>query len=262
MPYEPLKHHRKSIRLKGYDYAQAGMYYVTIVVKHRQHRFGRVINGTVEHSPLGLVADACWKQIPQHHVGVGLDEYVVMPNHVHGIVIINDKQDLGVDRRDVRRGGVSGGDVPCKDVPCKDVPCKDVQLNVLTGMTNTSNVLTGMTNTSNVLTGVTNTSNVLTGMTNTSNVPNSGGNDKRRRAVNSMSPEKGSLSVIIRTFKAAVTTWARRNGCADFAWLGRFHDHIIRDEKDLNRIRAYIRNNPLNWLTDDGDPHNDPKWLE
>lgn len=73
-----------------------------------------------------------------------------------------------------------------------------------------------------------------------------------------MSPAKGSLSVIIRTFKGAVTTWAHNNGHGDFAWLGRFHDHIIRDEQELGRIRDYIRNNPLKWRLDAENPEADP----
>ncbi len=74
-----------------------------------------------------------------------------------------------------------------------------------------------------------------------------------------LSPLKGSLSVIVRTFKAAVTTWARRNGHEYFGWQPRFHDHIIRDKEDLERIRAYIRENPANWMTDEENPQSNRK---
>jgi REP element-mobilizing transposase RayT len=178
---------------------------VTIVVKDREQYFGRVVHDSVEHSPLGLIADACWIEIPRHHVGIELDEYIVMPNHVHGIVIINEK--------------------PHTDVT---IVGRDVQLNVPMGNTDATNVPT------------TRTINPLNLPTNDKGLGN-----KR------LSPVRGSLSVIIRTFKAAVTTWARRSGYGDFAWQGRFHDHIIRNEKELSRIREYIRNNPLNWSFDD-----------
>jgi putative transposase len=69
-----------------------------------------------------------------------------------------------------------------------------------------------------------------------------------------LSPKRGSLSVVVRTFKAAVTTWARNNGCEAFEWQGRFYDHIIRNEADLHRIRTYIANNPVRWACDQENP--------
>ena len=102
MPFNPQKHARRSIRLKGWDYSQPSWYYVTIVVKERICHFGRVVIDAVDLSELGRAADACWRQIPEHHEHVGLDEHVVMPNHVHGIVVINEKS----------RGDVHGRDVP------------------------------------------------------------------------------------------------------------------------------------------------------
>ncbi|MDP2884361.1 MAG: hypothetical protein Q8P51_04990, partial [Ignavibacteria bacterium] len=100
--------------------------------------------------------------------------------------------------------------------------------------------------------------NVPTGKIIALNATSTGENDKRRGTNKPMSPVKGSLSVIIRTFKAAVTTWAHGNGYGDFAWQGRFHDHIIRNEEELHRIREYIRNNPLDWALDNENPENDP----
>ena len=71
-----------------------------------------------------------------------------------------------------------------------------------------------------------------------------------------LSPKKHWLSVIIRTYKAAMTTWARNNEYNDFAWQGRFHDHIIRNNADLHRIRLYITNNLLQWSIDEENPGN------
>lgn len=70
-----------------------------------------------------------------------------------------------------------------------------------------------------------------------------------------IAPKAGSLSAIIRSYKSAVSYWCRENGYPHFGWQTRFHDHIIRNERALNTIRAYIRNNPANWAKDrDNEP--------
>ena len=82
--------HRRSIRLKGYDYAQAGAYYVTVCTHERAHLFGDVVNAEMVPSPAGAVVQRCWDAISSHMPMVALDEFIVMPNHVHGIVVITD----------------------------------------------------------------------------------------------------------------------------------------------------------------------------
>jgi len=74
--------------------------------------------------------------------------------------------------------------------------------------------------------------------------------------MSSISPCRGTLSVIIRTYKAAVTTLCRESGHGEFKWHPRFYDHIIRDGKDLDRIRKYILDNPANWANDEHFPGN------
>lgn len=87
MPYDPRKHHRHSIRLPAYDYTQAGAYFVTIVTHQRELLFDDpVLHRTVE---------ALWRSIPRHFSAVALDEYVVMPNHLHGILWIIDDNRRG-----------------------------------------------------------------------------------------------------------------------------------------------------------------------
>jgi putative transposase len=82
------KHNRQSIRLKGYDYTRPGSYFITICTQNREHVFGEIINGRMYLNPFGNVADQCWQDIPVHYPHVVVDEYVVMPNHVHGIISI------------------------------------------------------------------------------------------------------------------------------------------------------------------------------
>ncbi len=90
MPYDPQKHHRRSIRLKGYDYTQPGAYYITLCTKARQCLFGDVVKGEMRLNSLGYIAFTCWQAIPNHFPHVELDAFVVMPNHLHGILVISD----------------------------------------------------------------------------------------------------------------------------------------------------------------------------
>ena len=86
--YDPHKHHRRSIRLKGYDYTRPGSYFVTICTHNREHLFGNIVNERMELNPLGQRVHQYWGEIPNHFPHATLDEYVVMPNHVHGIIVM------------------------------------------------------------------------------------------------------------------------------------------------------------------------------
>ena len=93
--YDPIHHHRRSIRLKGYDYTQAGAYFITICTHDRAHWFGEVVDGEMRLNDAGRIADQCWRDIPAHFPHVKLDACVIMPNHVHGILWIVDNDDAG-----------------------------------------------------------------------------------------------------------------------------------------------------------------------
>ncbi|SOD18826.1 transposase [Pedobacter xixiisoli] len=80
---------RHSIRLRGYDYSQEGLYFITINCQDRAHRFGKIVNGQMLLNDAGRQAQICWLAIPEHFTNVVLHEFVVMPNHVHGIIEIN-----------------------------------------------------------------------------------------------------------------------------------------------------------------------------
>jgi len=82
---------RQTIRWTGYDYAQRGAYYLTICTQDRLHLFGRIVDGVLQPSPVGTLAQQCWDAIPQHMPHVDIGEFVVMPNHVHGIVVIRER---------------------------------------------------------------------------------------------------------------------------------------------------------------------------
>ena len=90
--FDPNKHHRKSIRLDGYDYSQAGAYFVTIVTYQRDCLFGKIENEEMLLNDFGKIADECWLAIPEHFPNVELGAHVIMPNHVHGVVVICDDE--------------------------------------------------------------------------------------------------------------------------------------------------------------------------
>ncbi len=90
MTFDPDKHHRRSIRLPHYDYSQSGLYFITICTENRECLFGDVEDGKMILNEFGNVAQQCWLEIPQHFEHVELDAYVIMPNHLHGIIIIKN----------------------------------------------------------------------------------------------------------------------------------------------------------------------------
>jgi putative transposase len=180
MNNNPRHHHRKSIRLKEYDYANPNWYYITICTDDKINLFGKVIKSKMILSEIGKKTREFWENIPAHFKNCELDYYVVMPNHIHGIIIINDCR--GVQSA-WRRDGLN-------------TPTKD-------------------------------------------------------NYFSKISPTKGNLGIIVRTFKGAVKKWCNENGYKHFKWQKNYYEHIIRNEKDLFHIRSYIELNPLKWELDE-----------
>jgi putative transposase len=112
-PTNAAKHHRRSIRLKGYDYTQPGAYFVTIVTHGRECLFGEIVDGEMRLNGAGQIARQEWERLPRRFPHVQLDAFVIMPNHIHGIIVITD----------AGRGTAAGLDV---DAPVgAAVPCTD-----------------------------------------------------------------------------------------------------------------------------------------
>ncbi len=88
MKYNPEQHHRRSIRLKGYDYSQAGAYFVTVCTQDRACLFGDAADGEMRLNDAGRMVHSIWNEMSAFYLGVETDEFVVMPNHVHGIVVL------------------------------------------------------------------------------------------------------------------------------------------------------------------------------
>lgn len=92
--HDPEKHHRRSIRLRGYDYSQPGVYFVTICVQDRQCLFGEIVESEMRLNDAGCMVQTAWEELSRQYQGVDTDEFVVMPNHVHGIIVL-----VGADPR-------------------------------------------------------------------------------------------------------------------------------------------------------------------
>ncbi len=89
MTYDPSIHHRKSIRLKEYDYAESGMYFFTVCCHDKKALLGHISEGEIELNRFGEIVHEVWLDLPKHYAQIKLDEFVVMPNHIHGILVIN-----------------------------------------------------------------------------------------------------------------------------------------------------------------------------
>jgi REP element-mobilizing transposase RayT len=178
------KSNRRSIRLKHYNYRSHGYYFVTICTHEKICYFGNIQNQKVILSNLGIIAEKFWLEIPQHFNFVEIDRFVIMPNHIHGIVIINNT--------------------------VEDLHAKPLENKNYSGTDNYNE-------------------------------------DHLSRIMSNISPKKGSLSSVIRSYKSAVTRWSKLNNYDSFKWQSRFYEHIIRDENSLNNIREYIINNPMKW---------------
>jgi putative transposase len=163
----PPYRQRRSPRLQGYNYSQSGAYFVTICTHNRSPIFGTIIDGCMQLSEAGLIAAQRWETIPEHHPSVELDVFVVMPNHVHGILILAE---------------------------------------------------------------------AVPGLT-----------QERTGSISAV-----MLGTVIGSYKSSVTRHIHNmNLMSDSpVWQGRYHDHVIRSESDLNRIRAYVELNPQRWIDD------------
>jgi putative transposase len=170
MVYYPDLHRRRSIRLKRYDYSQENAYFVTICVKDRECLFGDITNSVLVFNDSGKMIEKEWEQLRERFPDIELYEYIVMPNHFHGIIMITGRADT--------RPAPTIGDI----------------LSSFKSIT-----------THQYIKGV---------------------------------KEK---------------SWVPFNGKL---WQRNYYEHVIRDEKDLLRIREYIITNPLNWSLDNDNPIN------
>jgi hypothetical protein len=92
-----MNKNRQSIRLRGYDYSQSGAYFVTICTQNKKCFFGNMVNDEMVLNDSGRMINMIWNELPINYPGVNIDEFQIMPNHVHGIIVLDNGQARGFD---------------------------------------------------------------------------------------------------------------------------------------------------------------------
>jgi len=109
---DPGIHHRRSIRLKSYDYSSPGAYFITICANDRGDFFGEIKNGSMVLNNFGKIVEFVWNDLPNHNPQISLDVNIIMPNHFHGIIIISNNPMIVVGAGSVGAGSVGAGSEP------------------------------------------------------------------------------------------------------------------------------------------------------
>ena len=194
---------RHSLRLRGFDYTSAGAYFVTLCVADRACFLGEIVDGAMCLNPLGRIVAESWLALPTRFPVIKLDAFVVMPNHFHGIIILNE----------IHVPPAPSGSVGAKQAP---PAAKQPELQ------------------------------------------NKGGADITSRT-SSATTAAPSLSRVIQAFKSISAIARNRVSGREGQpfWQRGYYDHVIRDEHELNQIRAYIASNPARWTEDSEYPIGD-----
>lgn len=218
MKYNPEIHHRQSIRLKGYDYSQNGIYFVTICTQNREHLFGEIMDGEMHLNEAGKMIQLIWDEIPKFYSWFEIDAFQIMPNHIHGIIMIQNESSVGAGPR-------ACPDTTPRACPDDKCACPDNwSLNLNSGWPDNSGQL-----------------------------PDNSGRPQGVAPMKIL-----SLSDIVHRFKTMstnrYTNGVKNDNWQPFGgklWQRNYYEHIIRDEISLEKICTYIIDNPRNWDMDD-----------
>lgn len=234
------KYRIPSARAPFLDYGAEASYFVTICTKGRKHHFGEIRNGRMNLSAVGAIADVLWHQIPLHFPDWELEAFVVMPNHIHGVLTKKSP-----DRHPVETGHALSPDVAAQPQPIiprpshHNTPCPSRHDTPRPSHHNTPHPSHHNTPHSVDLKAP----NPPEADGPTPPQPNAHHHPRLRN------PGKNTLSTVIGSYKSAVTRHARRLGYS-FSWQARFHDHVIRNDQSHLRIIRYIQQNVANWRED------------
>ena len=226
------KYRVESIRLKGWDYTSPWWYYVTINTKNHIQYFGKIKDGKMIINSTGEIVLKEWENTKTIRKNVDLDYFVIMPNHIHGIIIINESietTDSLNSKKNVEmtRWVISDGEKKNEDDKKKND--NDETKNYNDEANNDNNEK--------------------------ENDNNETKNETMQRIV-STTLKSNSLGSIIGQIKSVCAKQIHANGNKNFAWQKGFYERIIRNEKELYNIRKYIIENPVRWELEKNKPKN------
>lgn len=217
MKYNPQIHHRRSIRLKGYDYSQAGAYFITIDCKDLICRFGKIENNEMVLNEFGLLAYNEWAALPERYENVELDVFQIMPNHMHGIIVLKPVgATLAVAHPNTTgKALVGAGFTPAQNTPAQNTPMQIEQLGT--------------------------------------ERHESGDDDWATARV--APTTTAAIGDIVGAYKSLVINLCIDICNLQHIRLGKFwqrnyYEHIIRHEQSYKNISNYIINNPATWKDD------------
>ena len=232
--YDPKIHHRRSIRLKGYDYAQMGAYFVTICTYNGECLFGNVVDGNMDLNELGRMVQTIWNELPNYYESVALDDFVIMPNHIHGIIVLTPVGAQSTASPDPVGAQFIAPQAqfiaPSKSIAPPNPASVGAQF-----IAPQARFIAPSKSTAPL--------NAATGAIN------------RARGVINHAPTVGE---IVRGFKARCTHAVNkiRQTPGTPVWQRNYYEHIIRNEADYNRIAEYVATNPRRWMEDSLHPDN------
>lgn len=237
---------RKPNRLKGYDYSQGGGYFVTISTKYRDNHFGEINKGEMILNDCGKIAYEMFKGIENIHKNIVLDKYVVMPNHIHGIIIITDPI-VGDAYSIPQNKNLQGKYSVNLSLNLSSKNMRPVQKLLINKNTY---IIVGdaysMPQNKNLQGKYSDKITINSSSSNMRPLPDNNYDYDRSKML---------LSKVIQLYKSAVMKQIKRrstkpNSTIPSIWQRSFHDHIIRNEKSYNNIWEYIHYNPLKWEWD------------
>jgi len=210
------KHNRQSLRLKHYDYSREGYYFITIVAQNREHLFGEIVDGVMGLSVAGEMVEELWHDIPHDFKHVKLHEFIIMPNHIHGIIEIIKPYDT--DIKPVGAESISALNMNTKKI--HEFQRVDMESNARVDMEST---------------------------------PTLNNMDTQRADMESAPTLSTIMQSFKRHTTLRYIKMVKNNTLPPFnkrIWQRNYYEHIIRDENDYTRIAEYIINNPITWNDD------------
>ncbi|MCK6509065.1 transposase [Myxococcota bacterium] len=245
MKYDPEKHHRRSIRLKGYDYSRAGAYFVTLCTHDLACLFGDMVEGEMRLNDAGRMIQTVWDEIPMFYPGVDVDEFVIMPNHIHGIVVLVGQVQGHIGQAQIGQAQAQIGQAQIGQAQIGQAQIGQAQI----GQAQIGQAQIGQAQ------GQIGQAQIGQAQ---GPAPTISGHIGQAQIGQAQGPAPTlSLSDVIHRFKTLTTKryadGVKQSGWQPFfgrVWQRNYYEHIIRDEKSLARIRQYILDNPIGWAFD------------